>query len=116
MLNIRVARYFLTQFTKRGKILSNCKLPNVHKMFKMAAVYLFQMAQEYTNLFPFQGPQKFTQIGILGLKIYHLATLLNILLFFKKKCTNFYVTKKKFSKHIFNIKLLKLRIKPIFKA
>jgi hypothetical protein len=26
--------------------------------------------------FPFQGPPKFTQVGILGLKIYHLATLL----------------------------------------
>jgi hypothetical protein len=25
--------------------------------------------------FPFQGPPKFSQIGIFGLKIYHLATL-----------------------------------------
>jgi hypothetical protein len=25
---------------------------------------------------PFQDPRKFTQIGIFGLKIYHLATLL----------------------------------------
>jgi hypothetical protein len=33
------------------------------------------MAKEYTNLFFSKGPQKFTQIGILGLKIYHLATL-----------------------------------------
>jgi hypothetical protein len=41
------------------------------------------MAIEYTKPFPFQGqyrrlqdPPKFTQIGIFGLKIYHLATLL----------------------------------------
>jgi hypothetical protein len=27
------------------------------------------------HYFPFQGPQKSTQIGIFGLKIYHLATL-----------------------------------------
>jgi hypothetical protein len=32
------------------------------------------MATEYSNLFPFQGPQKFTQNGIFGLKIKHLAT------------------------------------------
>jgi hypothetical protein len=33
------------------------------------------MAKEYTYLFPFQGPPKFNQIWIFGLKIYHLATL-----------------------------------------
>jgi hypothetical protein len=33
------------------------------------------MAKEYTNLFPFQGPPKFTRIRIFGLKINHLATL-----------------------------------------
>jgi hypothetical protein len=27
--------------------------------------------------FPFQGPPKFTQIGIVGLKRYHLATLVS---------------------------------------
>jgi hypothetical protein len=30
---------------------------------------------KYGQPFPFQGPPKFTQIGIFGLKIYHLATL-----------------------------------------
>jgi hypothetical protein len=41
----------------------------------------FQMVEYIPNdqriyqPFPFQGPQKFTQIGIFGLKIYHLATL-----------------------------------------
>jgi hypothetical protein len=39
---------------------------------------MFQMAIEYTNIFSFQGPLKFTQIGIFGLKIYHLITLAEI--------------------------------------
>jgi hypothetical protein len=36
------------------------------------------MVIKYTNIFhcKSQGPQKFTQIVIVGLKIYHLATLL----------------------------------------
>jgi hypothetical protein len=43
------------------------KLPNDHKIDQTAVVP-----------FPFQGPSKLTQIGIFGLKIYHLATLLEI--------------------------------------
>jgi hypothetical protein len=35
----------------------------------------FRLASKYINLFPYQGPPKFTQIGIFGLKTYHLATL-----------------------------------------
>jgi hypothetical protein len=36
------------------------------------------LAIEYVYLaFPFQSPTKFSQIWILGLKIYHLATLLS---------------------------------------
>jgi hypothetical protein len=49
-LEIRVARFFLVQHTKRGKI----------------------------KHLPLQDPQKFTQIGIFGLKMYHLATLLEM--------------------------------------
>jgi hypothetical protein len=45
-------------------------------MYQMAEIDVFQMAEEYTNLFPFQGPPKFTQIWTVGLKINHLATLL----------------------------------------
>jgi hypothetical protein len=33
------------------------------------------MAVKYTNIVPFQGPPKYTQIGIFGMKIYHLADL-----------------------------------------
>jgi hypothetical protein len=36
---------------------------------------MFQIAIKFINLFLFQGPPKFTQIGILGLKKYHLATV-----------------------------------------
>jgi hypothetical protein len=36
---------------------------------------IHQMAITYTNIFHLQDPTKFSQIGIFGLKIYHLATL-----------------------------------------
>jgi hypothetical protein len=39
------------------------KIPNDHNIFPMAREYIYQ-------LFPFQGPPKFTQFGIFGLKIY----------------------------------------------
>jgi hypothetical protein len=38
--------------------------------------------QRICQTFPFQGPPKFTQIGIFGLKIYHLATLLETQILF----------------------------------
>jgi hypothetical protein len=41
------------------------KSPNGRKIFQMTK----------WNPFPLKDPPKFTQIGILGLKIYHLATL-----------------------------------------
>jgi hypothetical protein len=54
----------LTQYTKTGEINQIAtKLPNGHKMYKISVIYIPN------------GPQKFTQIGIFGLKIYHLATL-----------------------------------------
>jgi hypothetical protein len=57
----RVARFFWTQFTKRGKIYRTItKLPNV-----LNGRNIFQIAEEYTyQPFSFQGPQKFTQIRI----------------------------------------------------
>jgi hypothetical protein len=39
----------------------------------MAVIYS-KWPKNIPNLFPFQCPPKFTQIGIFGLKIYHLAT------------------------------------------
>jgi hypothetical protein len=49
------------------------KLPNGLK--------ICQIATKYTGTFPFQGPPKYTQIGIFGMKIYHLATLVGITIF-----------------------------------
>jgi hypothetical protein len=41
----------------------------------MAVIGIFLMPIEYTyQPFPLQGPPKFAQIGIFGMKIYHLAT------------------------------------------
>jgi hypothetical protein len=52
---------------KRWKIYQiAAKLPNVHKIKNCQRLY---------QTLPIQGPHKFTQIGIFGLKIYHLATL-----------------------------------------
>jgi hypothetical protein len=38
---------------------------------------MFQIGIKYTHHFPFQGPTKFTQIWIFGLKTNHLAALLS---------------------------------------
>jgi hypothetical protein len=51
------------------------KLPNGHKLYQISIICIFQMAIEYTNLFPHQCPRRFSEIGIFGLKIHHLATL-----------------------------------------
>jgi hypothetical protein len=51
----------MSEIPKRGKIYQIVtELPNGHKIYQ---------------LFPVQGPPKFTQIGIFGMKINHLATL-----------------------------------------
>jgi hypothetical protein len=53
----RVARFFVTQYTKTGKkIPNNQRIPYVHKVCKISL-------------------QKFTQLGMFGLKRNHLATL-----------------------------------------
>jgi hypothetical protein len=49
------------------------KIPNAHKNTPMVVKY--SKRQEYKTTFSLQGPPKFTQIGILGLKRNHLATL-----------------------------------------
>jgi hypothetical protein len=56
----RTARFFLAQHTKTGK-----NIPNYHKLYQMAIKYT-----TYQHL-PLQDHQKFAQIGIFGLKIYH---------------------------------------------
>jgi hypothetical protein len=66
---------FLLQHTKTGKT-----IPNYHKLYHMAINYIKLMSnrpngQSIYQYFPFQNSPKFTQIGILGLKTYYLATL-----------------------------------------
>jgi hypothetical protein len=71
---IRVARFFLVQNTKTGKIYqistnyTKCPL-DITKDRKMD-----QVPMKYTSL-PLQDLPKFTQIWIFGLKTNHLATL-----------------------------------------
>jgi hypothetical protein len=67
----------LVQHTKTGKIYQTAqkytKLPkNIPKCHKT-----YEMAVKYTKCqnFSLQDTPKYTQIGIFGLKIYHLATL-----------------------------------------
>jgi hypothetical protein len=46
------------------------------KIYEMAANYILQMVIKYTNIFHSKGPPKYTQIGIFGTKVNHVATLL----------------------------------------
>jgi hypothetical protein len=48
-------------------------------IYQKAAIYLLQIAIKYTNIFHSKALPKFNQIGILGMKKYHLATLLSAL-------------------------------------
>jgi hypothetical protein len=55
-------------------------IPKDHKLHQTAICTLYQMAVKYTKIgrkiyqhFTFQGPQKYTQILIFGLKINHLV-------------------------------------------
>jgi hypothetical protein len=64
----RVARFSWYKIPKRENI------PNGHKIYKIALKYA-KSHKIYQHL-PLQDPTVFTQIGIFGLKIYPLATLL----------------------------------------
>jgi hypothetical protein len=71
----KVARFFLVQHTKTGKI-----VPNDHKLYEMVTKqtkwrYDRPNGHKIYQHFSLQDLPKFAQIGIFGLKIYHLATL-----------------------------------------
>jgi hypothetical protein len=61
---------------KRGDIYHNDynNIPNGHKIYEMAVKSIRYDHKIYQHL-SLQDTQKVTQIGIFGLKIYHLATL-----------------------------------------
>jgi hypothetical protein len=75
-----VARFVLVQTYQNRK-----NIPNDQRLYQLAINYT-KWPQNIPNghkiyeHFPFQGPPKFTQIGILGMKINHLATLLDFVL------------------------------------
>jgi hypothetical protein len=93
----RLARFFVIQYTKTGENIPKDHYTNYQKAIQYTKTgenipkdhYInYQKAIQYTKWpkympnghkiyphFPFQGPPKFTQMWILGLKIYHLATL-----------------------------------------
>jgi hypothetical protein len=81
MLRNRVARFSLEQYTKFRKIhqtAANCRkwpyhLQNNYKVYQIAVKLL--------QNFPFQGLPQYTNIGIFGLQINHLATPI------RKRCT-----------------------------
>jgi hypothetical protein len=76
---------FLVQHTKTRNKYTNYTnwpqiIPNGHKVYQMVTNVpnhhkILQIIKEISQHFPLEGPANFTQIGILGSKIYHLATL-----------------------------------------
>jgi hypothetical protein len=56
-----------TKYTKRPR-----NIPQGHEIYQRAVKYTKWTQNRYTNTF--QDPPKFSQTGIFGLKIYHLAT------------------------------------------
>jgi hypothetical protein len=75
MIRNQGCQIFLRTRHQRGK-----NIPNDRKIYQMAIRY-FLWTQTWPNGhkicqdFPLQGPPKFTQIGIFGLRTNHLATL-----------------------------------------
>jgi hypothetical protein len=69
-------RFFLVQTNQIGK-----NVPNDHKLYQTAITFSkwplnIPHGHKIYQHFPFQCSPKFTQIGIFGLKLNHLATLL----------------------------------------
>jgi hypothetical protein len=70
----RFARFFLVRTYQNEKnIPINHTLPNCHKIYQ--TVLNISKGHKIYQHFPFQGPPNCTQIGIFGMKINHLATL-----------------------------------------
>jgi hypothetical protein len=66
-----VCQIFRRNKSKRGNIHMYqiaTTLPNDHKIYQMAVIYLFQKGHRIYKPFPFHGPPKIAQIGIFGLK------------------------------------------------
>jgi hypothetical protein len=70
-ISTRVARFFLVQYTKKGK-----NIPNDNKIYTKWPKNRPNVQVICRHLL-LQDPTKFTQIWIFCLKIYHLATLIS---------------------------------------
>jgi hypothetical protein len=71
----RVARFFLSTTYQNGY-----KIPNVHKIYAVNEQKDISNGHKLNGHikyqhYPLQDPPKYTQIGIFGMQIYHLATL-----------------------------------------
>jgi hypothetical protein len=71
----------LAQHTKTGK-----NIPDDHKLYEIVTKYTrwpytLPNGHKIYQYLPLQDPPKFIQIGIFGLKIYHLVTLIYFSLF-----------------------------------
>jgi hypothetical protein len=71
----RVARFFLVQYSKAGKIYQINLCYTKWPQNRPNDCKIDQMAIKYADIFHLKTLQKFTQIGSFGLKINHLATL-----------------------------------------
>jgi hypothetical protein len=66
LVSIRVARFFLVQNTKTGKIYQLPQnIPNGHKKFPMAIKYVDQMVIKYTKIFHSKTFQNLHKLGFL---------------------------------------------------
>jgi hypothetical protein len=70
----RVARFLLVHHTKTGK-----SIPIDHKIFHMGirGRTTYQTAIKYT-IFTLSDPPKYAQVGVIGVIIYHLASMVLI--------------------------------------
>jgi hypothetical protein len=59
----RVARFFLAQYTKAGENIQNYQLPIKYTQW----LHNIPNEQNVKQHYPFQGPSKYTRIGIFGL-------------------------------------------------
>jgi hypothetical protein len=66
----RVARFFSVKHTRKWK-----NTPKFHIRYQIAIKYSKWLGKCTYKNFPFQGPSKYAQIGIFGMKMFHLAIL-----------------------------------------
>jgi hypothetical protein len=69
-----VARLFTVILTKTRENIPN--MPNGHKLYQMSVKHIYQITLKYANLLLFKPRKKIPKLRFFGLKINHLATLI----------------------------------------